>query len=144
MSYPSIDPGRLLKNQVTVQSDVQKREFVIEVVEAATAVGTGDGLAYFPCPSTLAGLNLTAVRGCVASAGVTGNTDVQIYNLTQTADVLSTKLQFDAATTDDGNVVIDAAEDDITAGDVLRIDVDAVHSGTAPNGLYITLEFTAP
>jgi hypothetical protein len=111
------------------------------------AVSDGAGDVFFRVPSTMNGMDLIAVAATVQTAGTTGTTDVQIHNVTQAADMLSTKITIDSAETDSSTAatpaVIDAANDDVATGDVLRIDVDAV-STTAPKGLLVELQFRLP
>lgn len=116
------------------------------VVEATTDLETGDGVAYLPpIPSFLNGMVLSAVMAQVITAGETGTTDIQIHNLTDAQDMLSTLLTIDSEETKSSDAetpaVIDPDHDDVATGDVLRIDIDAV-STTAPKGLVITLEFS--
>lgn len=121
----------------------------ILVFKDSTDVATGDGAGdvFWRVPSVLNGWNLVAVAACVQTAGTTGTTDIQIYNVTQTADMLSTKITIDSAETDSSTAaaaaVIDTANDDVATGDQLRIDVDAV-STTAPKGLLVELQFRLP
>ena len=83
----------------------------------------------------------------IVTAGTTNTLDIQIHNLTQTADMLSTKLTIDSAETDSATAataaVIDTANDDVATGDRIRIDVDAVHT-TASKGLVVELQFALP
>lgn len=108
---------------------------------------TGDGKAYFTVPASMAGYNLTAVHARVITAGTTGTTDIQIANVTQTADMLSTKITVDSGETGSDTAaaaaVIDTGNDDVAAYDLLRIDVDAV-STTPAKGLLISLTFQLP
>lgn len=116
-----------------------------EVFGAGIDTATGDGKYYLHIPSGLDGLTLVEVHGLVAVAGVTGTLDVQIANVTDSVDMLSTKLTID--TTEVGSdtaaspAVINESNNEIQENDVLRIDVDAIHSGTAAKGLVITLGF---
>lgn len=116
----------------------------LQAFDEGTAVSTGDGAVSFAVPATYNGLILKEVMVAVAEKGVTGTTDVVIRKSTGgvDADMLSTEVtvgdEFFAA---DG--VIDTGEDDIATGDIISVDVDAVHSGTAPNGLFVTLVFKA-
>lgn len=115
--------------------------------EFTTDVATGDGAHYFVVPSSMGGMDLVSVHAEVITAGTTGTTDIQIHNLTQTADMLSTKITIDSGETGSDTAaaaaVIDTANDDVATNDVIRIDVDAV-STTAPKGLIVTLEFRLP
>jgi hypothetical protein len=107
-------------------------------------VGDGAGSLFFRVPSALNGLNLTGVAAAVAVAGTTGTTDIQIHNVTQAADMLSTKITIDSTETDSKDAaaaaVIDTGNDDVATGDILRIDIDAV-STTKPKGLVVELVF---
>jgi hypothetical protein len=105
-------------------------------------VATGDGKYYFDCPTALNGKNLTRARGRVITAGLTGSTDVQIHNVTDAVDMLSSKIVIASGTTSDEGVV-NGANDDVATDDLLRVDVDSV-STTAPKGLIVTLEFEDP
>ncbi|MGI9502948.1 MAG: hypothetical protein ACR2RE_07840, partial [Geminicoccaceae bacterium] len=109
--------------------------------------GNGAGDIFFRVPSTVNGMNLVAVAAQVQTAGTTGTTDIQINNVTQAADMLSTVLTIDSAETDSSTAatpaVIDTANDDVATGDQLRFDVDAV-STTAPKGLIVELQFRLP
>ena len=122
------------------------RNAVIEAVVFGftTNVATGDGAAYAVIPIALNGLNLVRVHARVITAGTTGITDVQIHNVTQVADMLSTKITIDSGETGSDTAataaVIDTGNDDVATNDLLRIDVDAV-SSTPPAGLLVTLEF---
>lgn len=108
---------------------------------------TGDGKDYFHIPAGLDGFNLVEVHAEVITAGTTNTTDIQIYNVTQTADMLSTKLTIDSTETGSDTAataaVIDTDNDDISENDVIRLDIDQV-STTAPKGLIVTLGFRKP
>ncbi len=122
------------------------RTVEIPVFGWTTDHATGDGKAYLHVAPVLDGLNLTYCHARLITAGVTATLDIQIYNLTQTADMLSTVITVD--TTETGSetaatpYVIDAANDDVAENDVIRIDIDAIHSGTAGKGLLLTLGFS--
>jgi hypothetical protein len=116
---------------------------------ATTTVAIGDlvGGVIFRVPAELNGWNLVSVGACVMTAGTTGTTDIQIRNITQAADMLSTKITIDSTELDSKDAtappVIDTDEDDVATGDQIRIDVDAV-STTPPLGLVVTLGFRLP
>ena len=124
-----------------------RRGIQIIVFDFTTDVATGDGKFYFHIDSSLAGNDLIDVHAEVITAGTTGTTDIQINNVTQAADMLTTKLTIDSAETGSDTAataaVIDTANDDVAVNDLIRIDVDAV-STTAPKGLIITLGFRKP
>ena len=141
------DAGRSVTPDGLAGSNFGERVLQIIVFERATDVATGDGKADFHIPSTLSGMNLVEVHAEVITAGTTGTTDIQIANVTQAADMLSTKLTIDSgesgSDTAAAAAVIDGTNDDVATNDMLRIDVDAI-STTAPKGLIITLTFRLP
>ena len=125
-------------------SNLGTKSLQVTAFDYKTNITVGDGAAYVTVPSSYAGMNLVAVHARVITAGTTGTTDIQIHNLSQTADMLTTKITID--TTETGSdtaataAVIDTSNDDVASWDILRIDVDAV-STTAPKGLIVTMEF---
>lgn len=107
------------------------------------AVTNGDGQAYYRIPAVLNGLDLTAVGMHVTTASTSGIPTVQIHNVTDGNDMLSTKLTVDAnekdSTTATTAAVIDTNYDDVVTGDELRIDVDV--AGTGTKGLIVDMTF---
>jgi len=108
---------------------------------------TGDGKGYFVVPEEMNGMNLVRVHARVITAGTTNTTDIQIANVTDSQDMLSTKITIDSTETGSDSAatapVINATYDDVATNDLLRIDVDAI-STTAAKGLIVTLEFQLP
>jgi len=108
---------------------------------------TGNGKAYFTIPSTMNGMDLLEVAAELVTAGTTGTQDIQIHNLTQAADMLSTKLTIDSgetsSTTAATPAVIDTANDDVATNDRIRIDIDAIHT-TAGKGASVRMVFGLP
>lgn len=119
----------------------------LTVFDYTTDVATGDGKAYFVVPSSLNGMNLVGIHGRVITAGTTGTMDVQVANVTDSVDMLSTKLTWDSTETGTDTAatpaVIDTTKDDVATNDLLRIDVDAVQT-TKAKGMIITLLFQLP
>lgn len=111
-----------------------------------SALTTGDGKAYYRVPSTLNGMDLIAVAAHVTTVSSSGTPTIQIYNLTQTADMLTTRITIDANETDSSTAatpaVIDTGNDDVATGDMLRIDVDV--AGTGAKGLIVEMQFRLP
>lgn len=125
---------------------VDSKSVSIQVVAGGSSLSVGDGKAYFTVPEELNGMNLIAVHARVITAGTTNTTDIQIHNVTDAQDMLSTKLTIDSTETgsDTGTAaVVDATKDDVVTNDLLRIDIDAV-STTAPKGLIVRLRFALP
>ena len=108
----------------------------------AAAVADGAGDVFWRVPSTLNGYNLVTVAAHVQTAGQSGETNVQIHNVTQSADMLSTIITIEGNEKDSATAgtpaVIDTANDDVATADEIRIDVDA------PLGVLVELQFQAP
>lgn len=119
----------------------------IMVFEGATDCATGDGKAYFVVRQSLNGMNLVAVHARAITAGTTGTMDIQIRNVTDSVDMLSTKLTIDSTETGSETAataaVIDNTKDDVATNDLIAIDVDAVQT-TKAKGLIISLDFQLP
>ena len=129
-------------------SYMSTRGFMIALLDNATAPTVVDGLGsfYFPIPSQIDGYNLVDADVVLASASTDGTPTFQIYNVTQTVDMLTTEITVDlteltsyTATT---QPVIDAANDDVAAGDQLRFDCDV--AGTSSLGCTFILVFRVP
>jgi len=126
-------------------SDVIKRNLGLFLVPADTAVAVLDGLDGIPIPAELNGYNISDVLATVDDKGVDDHTDIQVRRRRAGAevDVLSVKVTIgDEMFANDGT--IDEANDDLATGDILYVDVDAVHSTSAPNGLSVVISVTKP
>ena len=127
------------------------RTMVIKVIPDANNTYVGDGITSVTCPTTFNGLVLYSIGAHVYTAGVGSVTTVQLYNVTTSTDVLSTPITIDAGELDTNSAatpaVIDTSSNvnkvysDGTTATVLRIDIDAIASGTAAKGLEIRMEF---
>lgn len=141
------DTGRAISPDSLAGSNFGIRYFSLTLFGPTEDSATGDGKAYFHVPPGLNGMNLTYVHGYNVSAGTTGTTDIQIHNLTDTADMLTTKLTIDSGENGSDTAataaVINGAADDVATNDVIRIDVDAV-STTPGKGTIVTLGFSLP
>lgn len=124
-----------------------KAVFPILVTDpAGTALTTGDGKAYFPISAALNGMNLVNVEGALTTVSSSGIPTIQVANVTDAVDILSTKLTIDAneltSVTAANAAVIDGTKDDVATGDLLRIDCDV--AGTGAKGLMVILTFQLP
>lgn len=110
------------------------------------ALSTGDGKGFIMIPSHLNGKNLSAVYAGVGTAPTDATLNVQIHNVTDAADMLSTVLSIDStektSQTAATPAVIDTGADDVATGDILRVDIDQVGSTVAGSDLTVTLEFS--
>ena len=123
--------------------------FVVTIVASdpnGAALATGDGKAYWRVPSVCNGMDLVAAAAHVTTVSTSGLPTVQIRNVTDSVDMLSTKITIDANEKDSSTAataaVIDTAHDDVATGDELAIDVDG--AGTGAKGLMVELQFRLP
>lgn len=115
----------------------------IKVFDDNTVITTGDGKFIFLISDDLGGLDLIDADAYVTTVSSSGTPTVQIRNVTQAADMLTTRITIDASEftsyTAATPPVIDLANDDVATGDRIAIDVDV--AGTGAKGLGVTLEF---
>lgn len=120
---------------------------IITVFGGETDMATGDGKAYFTVPEELNGWNLISVHGRNITAGTTGTNDIQVRNVTDSQDMLSTKLTIDSTETGSDTAatpaVVDTAHDDVATNDLIAIDCDAIQT-TPAKGYIIRLRFNKP
>lgn len=118
-------------------------QFDIKVISDTAVLTTGDGQFIFAIPLDLNGRNLTTVAAYVTTVSSSGIPTVQIRNVTQTADMLTTKITIDASEftsyTAATPAMIDTANDDVATGDRIAVDVDV--AGTGAKGLGVILGF---
>jgi len=102
--------------------------------DTAIVVSTGDGKFIWEIPTQLDGTRLSFVRIFVSLAG-SDDLLVQLHNITQAVDMLTTRAKIDAgdlsSKTSVTPVVIDATNDLVADGDQIRIDVDSDGGGDA-------------
>lgn len=143
------DATRAVSPDTLAGSNYGTAIYQVMVFNDATDCATGDGAGdiFLRIPSTLNGFDLVGAAASCQTAGTTGTMDIQIHNVTQAADMLTTKITIDSAETDSSTAAtpaaIDTANDDVATGDQLRIDVDAVHT-TAAKGLLVEMQFRLP
>jgi hypothetical protein len=127
-------------------SDYGKRIVQIMVISPTATLATGDGQAYFVVPPELNGYNLVDADAAVTTNSSSGLPTIQIANVTDAVDMLSTKVTIDASEptsyTAATAAVIDTTHDDVATGDILRVDVDV--AGTGAKGLIVILTFQLP
>lgn len=141
------DTTRTMTADALAQSDYGKRVVGILVSDPqGDAITTGDLKAVFRTPSVMNGWNLVAVAASLTTVSSSGNPTMQIRNVTQAADMLSTALSIDANESDSSTAatpaVIDTNNDDVSTGDQIAIDIDT--AGTGAKGLFVELIFQLP
>lgn len=121
-------------------SDYGKRTFVFALCGSGTALAVADGTLGLVVPAIYAGYNLVDAEVACHTKGVTNTTDIQLRRRRAgaDADMLTVKLTLgDEYYVSDET--INTGNDDLAAGDLIYIDVDAVHD-TPPQG--VTVIFT--
>ena len=88
-------------------------------------------------------MNLVRANAYVNTAGTTNATTIDIYNVTDSQDMLSTAISIASGGTAGTAGTVNASYDDVATGDILRVDVTSM-STTAPKGLMVVLEFRLP
>lgn len=124
---------------------LQIRYVALPVGATGTSLATGDRQAWFKVTADLAGLDLVSVEADVVTAPTDAALSIQVRNVTQAADMLSTALTIDATETSSDTAatpaVIDTSEDDLTDGDIIAVDIDQVGSTEPGEDLLVTLGF---
>lgn len=147
------DTGRVLTPDGLRGSDYGKKTLGMVFLDNTTDNATGDGQGdiYFVIPEEYNGWNIVNVATAVLTAGTTGTQDIQLHNLDYSggaSDILSTKITIDSGETSSYTAatpaVIDTDKDDVVSGDRIRVDTDAIHSGTAAKGLVVWITLQKP
>lgn len=122
-----------------------RKSVCIAVKQSDQDTAVADGKDGFVVPAALNGWNLVAATASVHTAGTTGTTDIQIRRRRGNTDndMLSTKITISSGEYTASDGVVNTSYDDLQTGDMIFIDVDAVHT-TAAKGLSVTLEFQYP
>ena len=146
------DPsGTPIDKYILIQNMDKAVDKTIEIVllGTGTALSTGDDFAsiYFTVPELLDGRNLIDVDFALASASTSGTPTFQLYNVTDSVDMLSTKVTIDeneltsyTATTP---AVVDTTNDDVATGDMIRFDCDD-DGNTGALGCTVIMKFRKP
>ena len=123
------------------------KTMILKVMAEATVVTSGDGKMYVTIPAELNGMNLVSIGAHIYTADTAQNMDIDLYNFTDSQDMLSTAMRIESTETDTISSAqpgtINATYDDVATGDVIRIDV-TTFTGTVGAGLEIRLGFQLP
>jgi len=121
-----------------------QRTVVIKCVADTIGPSVGNGITHFVVPSTLNGKNLYSAQAHVYTVGTGSLTTVQLHNLTDGQDMLSTVITIDAGEKDSSTAAtpsVTGPNNGVSTVDVIRIDVDVVATNTL--GLEIRMVFTS-
>ena len=140
-----IDATRAMTPDAFAASDYGVRIGIPTCIDFTTSWTVTDGHGRFPIPPELNGMNLVDVRVYAVTAGTTGTGDVMVARdrATTIVNMLSTPVTLNSGARFASDGTIDTSNDDVNTDDVLRIDVDAIHT-TPAKGLIVTLGFRIP
>ena len=120
-----------------------ERTVIVKCVADTIGPSVGNGITHVTIPSTLNSRKLQNAEAHVYTVGTGGSiTTVQLHNLTDGVDMLSTAITIDLNEKDSSTAAtphVVGANNTVTTGDVIRIDVDAVATNTL--GLEIRMVF---
>lgn len=120
------------------------RRYMGALLNTDVALTVGDDKVRFRIPILMNGWNIVSVAASRKSG--TGVPTIQIRNVTDGVDVLSTRLTIDSGETDSATAatqaVINTANDDVATADQFAIDVD--DAGTSTLYCYIEIGLSKP
>ena len=130
----------ILFNKLTAFTE---RTLVVKCVADTIGPTVGNGITHVTIPSTLNGKNLYSAQAHVYTAGTGSLTTVQLHNLTDGQDMLSTAITIDSGEKDSSTAAtpsVVGSYGGVSTADVIRIDVDIVATNTL--GLEIRMVFS--
>ena len=120
-----------------------ERTLIVKCVADNIGPSVGNGITHVTIPSPLNSRKLQNAEAHVYTVGTGGSiTTVQLHNLTDAVDMLSTAITIDLNEKDSSTAAtphVIGASNTVATGDVIRIDVDAVATNTL--GLEIRMVF---
>jgi hypothetical protein len=120
-----------------------ERNLIVKCVNDSIAPVVGNGIVHITIPSSLNNKKLQSAEAHVYTAGTSGSiTSVQLHNLTDSVDMLSTPITIDLNETDSSTAAtphVVGVNNTVTTADVIRVDVDVVATDT--KGLEIRMVF---
>ena len=140
-----IDGG--VAKYIEMNEFIKARYVGLPVGALATNLAIGNRQAWFKVPPEMAGMNLVFAGAEVQTAPTDADLQVQVHNYTSAQNMLSTGLVIDAGDTADGGTtspIIDSAQDDLTVGDLVGVDIDQVGSTLTGEDLLVTMGFDWP
>jgi hypothetical protein len=124
-------------NMAAVYLLANTKTFVWRIIPENVPITIGDDKARIPVPLELNGFELIRIHAAVDVVSTSGLVTVQLYNITQAVDVLSTLITIDENELDSYGAatppVIISANRLVATGNKLRCDIDV--AGTGATGL---------
>ena len=148
LSYPlDQDSAKIVERQVLATKWPQAlwpnvgRLINIKVISDSTTLTTGDGKVIFNIPEELNNTLVIAAHAFVTTVSSSGLVTVQVRNVTDSVDLLTTAITIDASEFDSYTaatpMVINFANAQLAKSDRIAIDVDG--AGTGAKGLSVIL-----
>lgn len=138
------DTSKFVTSDALAGSNLGIRYVSQVALGADTSLTVADGVGMdMLIPPALNGMNLVYAQAYVDTAGTTNATTIQIHNVTDNTDMLSTNISIASGEKVGTAGTVNASYNDVETNDLLRIDVDAI-STTAPKGITIILGFSLP
>ena len=120
-----------------------ERTLIVKCVNDNIGPSAGNGITHVTIPSTLNNRKLQSAEAHVYTVGTGGNiTTVQLHNLTDAVDMLSTPITIDLNEKDSSTAAtpsVVGGYPGVATADVIRIDVDIVATNTL--GLEVRMVF---
>ena len=129
----------ILLNKLTAFTE---RTLVVKCVADTIGPSVGNGITHVTIPSTHDVKSLQSAQAHVYTVGTGSTTTVQLHNLTDGQDMLSTPITIDASEKDSSTAAtpsVTGAYNGVSTADVIRIDVDVVATNTL--GLEVRMVF---
>jgi len=129
----------ILFNKLTAFTE---RTLVVKCVADTISPTVGNGITHVTIPSTLDGKNLQSAQAHVYTAGTGSLNTIQLHNLTDGQDMLSTAITIDSGEKDSSTAAtpsVVGGYSAVSTADVIRIDVDVVATNTL--GLEVRMVF---
>jgi len=133
-----VDGDTGITGSTGITNIVRYAQLACTAPDGATEIA--DNIAYFTVPSGLNGMNLVYIRAFVVTAGTTNATTIEVYNLTDTTQMLSADLSIPSGGQWNTSGTINTSADDVVTDDIIVINVTAI-STTPAQGLIVTLGF---
>lgn len=139
ITYSNLVKSALSTLQTLIETKTRDTIIYLKVVPELSLLTVGQGLLYWTVPNELNGMQLAKVAAIVYTPSTSGTPIVQIYK--GTYQMLSTRLTIDANETTSytaaAAAVITSEYKTLATGQKIRIDVDAIGTGT--RGLDVVL-----
>ena len=121
-----------------------ERTLIVKCVADGIGPAVGAGITHVVIASSLNGKNLSSANAHVYTVGTgVSISNVQIHNITTGYNMLSTPITIDLNEKDSSTAAtppVIGGQNDVSTGDVIRIDVDAVATNTL--GLEVRMVFS--